>query len=190
MSDDDNRWMGAALALAGRGVGLTSPSPSVGCVLVKDGRVVGRGWTQPGGRPHAEAEALAQAAGAARGATAYVTLEPCAHASPRGPDCSASLVGAGVARVVVAVVDPDPRTAGKGIERLRDAGIEVTVGVREAEARAIAVGFFSRQQSGRPFVTLKLALSLDGCLALTDGSSRWDHRPGGACACSPRTRSQ
>ena len=176
--DDDERWMGAALALAGRGVGLTAPNPSVGCVLVAEDRVVGRGWTQPGGRPHAEAIALAQAGAVARGATAYVTLEPCAHDSPRGPNCSSSLVEAGVARVVVAVVDPDPRTAGEGIARLRAAGIEVVVGVREAEARAVAAGFFSRQQRGRPFVSLKLALSLDGCLALNDGSSRWITGPG------------
>ena len=172
-SRDDDRWMGAALALAGRGVGLTAPNPSVGCVLVAHGRVVGRGWTQTGGRPHAEAVALAQAAGTARGGTAYVTLEPCAHDSLRGPNCSSLLVEAGVARVVVAVVDPDPRTSGEGIARLRAAGIEVTVGVREAEARNVAAGFFSRQQRGRPFVTLKLALSLDGCIALFDGSSRW-----------------
>ena len=173
MDADDDRWMGAALALAGRGVGLTGVNPSVGCVIVGQGRVVGRGHTQKGGRPHAEAVALAQAGAAGRGATAYVTLEPCAHDSTRGPNCSGLLVAAGVARVVVAVVDPDPRTAGQGIERLRAAGIEVTSGVREAEARAIAAGFFSRQQRARPVVTLKLALSLDGCVALADGTSQW-----------------
>ena len=172
-SDDDDRWMGAALALASRGVGLTGVNPSVGCVLVRDGRVVGRGVTQAGGRPHAEAVALAQAGAGARGGTAYVTLEPCAHDSPRGPNCSGLLGGSGVARVVVAVEDPDPRTAGQGIARLRSAGIAVETGVREAEARAVAAGFFSRQARGRPFVTLKLALSLDGCLALGDGTSQW-----------------
>ncbi len=171
--DNDDHWMGAALELAGRGLGLTAPNPSVGCVLVMNGQVVGRGWTQPGGRPHAEAVALAEANEAARGGTAYVTLEPCAHDSARGPNCSGLLVEAGVARVVVAVVDPDPRTAGAGIARLRAAGIEVVVGVREAEARGVAAGFFSRQLRGQPFITLKLALSLDGCLALADGHSQW-----------------
>ena len=162
--------MGAALALAQRGVGRTAPNPSVGCIVVRDGHVIGRGWTQPGGRPHAEAVALA---GAAAGATVYVTLEPCAHASSRGPDCTGLLIDAQPARVVVAIIDPDCRTNGQGIARLRGAGIEVTTGVREAEARAVNAGFFSRQERGRPFVTLKLALSLDGCLALGDGTSRW-----------------
>lgn len=172
-SDTDWRWMGAALALAERGVGLTGVNPSVGCVVVSQGRVVGRGWTSRGGRPHAEAVALDEAGARARGGTAYVTLEPCAHDSTRGPNCSGLLVEAGVARVVVAVVDPDPRTAGQGIDRLRAAGIDVVSGVREAEARAVAAGFFSRQERGRPFVTLKLALSLDGSLALGDGTSKW-----------------
>jgi diaminohydroxyphosphoribosylaminopyrimidine deaminase / 5-amino-6-(5-phosphoribosylamino)uracil reductase len=170
---DDDRWMGAALALADRGVGQTAPGVSVGCVIVNDGCVVGRGWTRPGGRPHAEAEALAQAGPAARGATAYTTLEPCAHVSPRGPACADSLIAAGVARVVAAAIDPDPRTAGRGAARLRDAGIAVSVGVREAEARRVAAGFFSRQLARRPFVTLKLAMSIDGRIALADGRSRW-----------------
>ena len=170
---DDDRWMGAALALASRGVGLTGVNPSVGCVLVNGGRVVGRGVTQAGGRPHAEAMALAAAGANAAGATAYVTLEPCAHASARGPHCSGLLAVARVARVVVAAADPDPRTAGQGIDRLRAAGIAVETGVREAAARAVAAGFFSRQRRGRPFVTLKLALSLDGCIALGDGTSQW-----------------
>lgn len=168
---DDERWMGAALALAERGVGRTAPSPSVGCVIVAGGRVVGRGWTQPGGRPHAEAVALAGAA--ATGATVYVTLEPCAHVSPRGPACADLLIAAAPARVVVAVEDPDPRTAGRGIARLRAAGITVTSGVRAAEARAQNPGFFSRMERGRPHVTLKLALSLDGAVAMADGTSRW-----------------
>lgn len=172
-NDDDRRWMAAALALAERGRGRTAPNPNVGCVIVKNQMVVGRGWTQPGGRPHAEAMALAQAGAAARGATAYVTLEPCAHGSARGPDCSGALVEAGVARVAIALTDPDPRTNGKGIERLRAAGIDVTVGVLAAEARRSMAGFLTRRALGRPYVTLKLALSLDGCIALADGESRW-----------------
>ncbi|MBC7519793.1 MAG: bifunctional diaminohydroxyphosphoribosylaminopyrimidine deaminase/5-amino-6-(5-phosphoribosylamino)uracil reductase RibD [Sandarakinorhabdus sp.] len=165
--------MGAALALSARGVGLTTPNPPVGCVLVRGGRVVGRGWTQPGGRPHAEAMALAQAGDAARGATAYVTLEPCAHASVRGPACADTLIAAGVARVVIAAGDPDPRTDGAGVLRLRAAGIAVTEGVRLAEAEAVMAGFFSRLRRRRPHITLKLAVSLDGCIAMASGASRW-----------------
>lgn len=165
--------MGAALALAARGRGRTAPNPNVGCVIVKQGVVIGRGWTQPGGRPHAEAMALAQAGDAARGATVYTTLEPCAHGSLRGPDCSGLLVDAGVGRVVIALGDPDPRTNGRGIAKLRDAGIEVTTGICEAEARRSMAGFLTRRAYGRPFVTLKLAISLDGCLALSNGESRW-----------------
>jgi diaminohydroxyphosphoribosylaminopyrimidine deaminase/5-amino-6-(5-phosphoribosylamino)uracil reductase len=165
--------MGAALALAARGRGRTSPNPSVGCVIVRDGKVVGRGWTQPGGRPHAEAEALAAAGGAARGATAYVTLEPCAHVSPRGPACSDLLIAAGVARTVVATGDPDPRTDGIGVTRLAAAGIETATGIRAEEARAAMAGFLMRLAHGRPHVTLKLAVSLDGCIARADGESRW-----------------
>lgn len=170
---EDIRWMRAALALAQRGLGRTWPNPSVGCVLVREGRVVGRGDTRAGGRPHAEAVALAQAGEAARGATAYCTLEPCAHESPRGPTCSSSLIDAGIARVVTAMTDPDPRTGGKGHARLRAAGIAVTTGVRESQARALNAGFITRLQLGRPMVTLKLALSLDSCLALADGRSQW-----------------
>jgi diaminohydroxyphosphoribosylaminopyrimidine deaminase / 5-amino-6-(5-phosphoribosylamino)uracil reductase len=169
----DARQMGAALALAQRGVGLTRPNPSVGCVLVKDGRVIGRGWTQHGGRPHAEAMALAQAGEAARGATAYVTLEPCAHASPRGPACADGLIAAGVARVVIAAGDPDPRTDGAGVARLRAAGIAVTQGVRTAEAEAVLAGFLTRLRRQRPHVTLKLAVSLDGAVAMASGQSQW-----------------
>ncbi|WP_230482865.1 bifunctional diaminohydroxyphosphoribosylaminopyrimidine deaminase/5-amino-6-(5-phosphoribosylamino)uracil reductase RibD [Sphingomonas sp. Leaf21] len=165
--------MGAALALAERGVGRTAPNPNVGCVIVGDGRVVGRGWTQAGGRPHAEAMALAQAGEAARGATAYVTLEPCAHVSPRGPACSDLLIAAGVARIVAAMGDPDPRTDGTGFARTRAAGIAVTTGVRQAEARAMIAGFLTRRTRDRPFVTLKLATSLDGRIARPDGESRW-----------------
>jgi diaminohydroxyphosphoribosylaminopyrimidine deaminase/5-amino-6-(5-phosphoribosylamino)uracil reductase len=169
----DPRWIAAALSLSERGRGRTAPNPNVGCVLVKNGRVVGRGWTQPGGRPHAEAMALAQAGEAARGATAYVTLEPCAHPSPRGPACADLLVAAGVTEVVIALGDPDPRTAGKGAARLRAAGIAVTEGMAEAAARQAMAGFLTRQRFGRPFVTLKLATSLDGRIALPSGESRW-----------------
>jgi diaminohydroxyphosphoribosylaminopyrimidine deaminase / 5-amino-6-(5-phosphoribosylamino)uracil reductase len=169
----DWRWMGAALALASRGVGLATPNPSVGCLLVRDGRVVGRGHTQPGGRPHAEAMALAQAGAAARGSTAYVTLEPCAHHSQRGPACADSLIAAGVARVVVAAQDPDPRTNGDGLARIAAAGIEGRSGVRSAEAEAGLAGFLTRLRLGRPHFTLKLAVSLDGAIALADGRSVW-----------------
>jgi len=165
--------MAVALALAERGRGRTAPNPNVGCLIVKDKRVVGRGWTQPGGRPHAEAMALAEAGDAARGATVYVTLEPCAHASPRGPACADLLVAAGPARLVAALTDPDKRTAGEGFARLRAAGIEVTEGVLAAEAQRSMAGFLTRQALGRPQVTLKLALSLDGMIARADGESQW-----------------
>jgi diaminohydroxyphosphoribosylaminopyrimidine deaminase / 5-amino-6-(5-phosphoribosylamino)uracil reductase len=165
--------MAAALALAERGRGRTAPNPNVGCVVVNDGKVAGRGWTQPGGRPHAEAMALEQAGEKSRGATCYVTLEPCAHVSPRGPACSDLLIDAGVARVVIALTDPDPRTAGQGAERLRAAGIAVEIGTGAADARRSMAGFLTRQALGRPFVTLKLATSLDGCIALASGESRW-----------------
>ncbi|GGE11373.1 riboflavin biosynthesis protein RibD [Polymorphobacter glacialis] len=165
--------MGATLALSQRGVGRTGPNPPVGCVIVRDGRVIGRGWTQPGGRPHAEAMALAQADQDARGATAYVTLEPCAHDSSRGPACAASLITAGIARVVVAAGDPDTRTNGKGLAKLAAAGISLVTGVRCPEAEAIMAGFFSRQRRRRPHITLKLAVSLDGSVAMTSGESKW-----------------
>lgn len=165
--------MAAALALGERTRGLTAPNPNVGCVIVRDGRVVGRGWTQAGGRPHAEAQALAQAGEAGRGATAYVTLEPCAHVSARGPACADLLVAAGVARVVAALCDPDPRTDGAGLARLAAAGIAVASGVGAEEARRAMAGFLTRRRLGRPFVTLKLATSLDGCIALPNGESRW-----------------
>ncbi len=170
---DDARWMGASLALAERTSGMTAPNPNVGCVIVGDGVVVGRGWTQAGGRPHAEAMALEQAEARAAGATAYVTLEPCAHVSSRGPACSDLLVAAGVARVVVAHRDPDPRTDGRGIDRLRAAGIVVDTGVREHDAARVMAGFLTRRVRARPFVTLKLALSLDGAAAMVDGRSQW-----------------
>jgi len=171
---DDRIWLAAAIALSRRGCGRTAPNPNVGCVILDvQGRVVGRGWTQPGGRPHAEAMALDHAGAAARGGTAYVSLEPCAHRSARGPCCTGLLIAAGVARVVIAAGDPDPRTDGAGIARLRAAGIAVQDGLLADEARAAMAGFFMRRAQGRPFVTLKLATSLDGQIALADGTSRW-----------------
>ncbi|MBP6441860.1 MAG: bifunctional diaminohydroxyphosphoribosylaminopyrimidine deaminase/5-amino-6-(5-phosphoribosylamino)uracil reductase RibD [Sphingorhabdus sp.] len=165
--------MAAALSLAERGVGRTGQNPSVGCIIVKDERVIGRGWTQPGGRPHAEAMALAQAGEAARGSNIYVTLEPCAHISQRGPACAQLLAEAEPARVVIALQDPDPRTAGSGIMLLKTAGIAVTTDVMVSEARKSLAGFISRMNRGRPFVTLKIASSLDGQIAMADGSGRW-----------------
>src|SRR5687767_11232742 len=166
--------MGEAVALGEGSRGRSAPNPNGGCVLVAaDGRVVGRGATGPGGRPHAEAIALAEAGEAARGATVYVTLEPCAHESPRGPACTDLLVGAGPSRVVIALRDPDPRTDGRGAERLRQAGIIVELGLgAEAAARSVA-GFLSRLRLGRPLVTLMLAMSIDGKIALPSGESRW-----------------
>jgi diaminohydroxyphosphoribosylaminopyrimidine deaminase/5-amino-6-(5-phosphoribosylamino)uracil reductase len=169
---DDLLHMRAALALARRGLGNAWPNPAVGCVLVKDGRVIGRGWTQPGGRPHAETEALRRAGAAARGATAYVTLEPCSHHG-RTPPCCEALAGAGIARVVMAMRDPDPRVNGRGLAMLRGAGIAVEEGLLEAEARALNAGFFRRIQAGMPVVTLKLASTLDGRIATATGESRW-----------------
>lgn len=164
--------MAHALRLAARGLGNVWPNPAVGCVLVRDGLVVGRGWTQPGGRPHAEVRALSQAGASARGATAYVTLEPCAHHG-QTPPCAEALIGAGVARVVTALTDPDPRVSGKGHQMLRSAGVEVTEGVLEEEATHLNAGFLKRVTRGLPFVTLKLAASLDGRIATASGESRW-----------------
>ncbi|HEV2100595.1 MAG TPA: bifunctional diaminohydroxyphosphoribosylaminopyrimidine deaminase/5-amino-6-(5-phosphoribosylamino)uracil reductase RibD [Stellaceae bacterium] len=164
--------MQMALALGRRGLGAVWPNPAVGCVIVNEGRVVGRGWTRPGGRPHAETEALARAGSAARGGAAYVSLEPCCHWG-RTPPCSDALIDAGIARVVVAIEDPDPRVAGKGIGRLRAAGLTVEVGLDAAEAAEINAGFLSRITLGRPLVTLKLATSLDGRIATSSGESQW-----------------
>ena len=163
--------MAAALALGRRGLGSTWPNPSVGCVIVKDGRVVGRGATRPGGRPHAEAEALARAGERARGATAYVTLEPCAHHGST-PPCADALIAAGVARTVLALRDPNPEARG-GAERLRAAGVAVAEGVLGARARRDQAGFLSRVERGRPWLTLKLATSFDGRIATASGESRW-----------------
>ncbi len=168
----DLRWMRAALVLARRGLGNVWPNPAVGCVLVSDGRVVGRGWTQPGGRPHAETEALRRAGTLARGATAYVSLEPCSHWGRTSP-CANALIAAGVRRVVAALEDPDPRVSGSGITRLREAGIAVETVFGAAEAAEINAGFLTRQRLGRPLVTLKLATSLDGKIATAAGESQW-----------------
>lgn len=164
--------MRAALVLAQRGLGNVWPNPSVGCVLVRDGQVVGRGWTQPGGRPHAEIEALSRAGERARGATAYVTLEPCCHWG-KTPPCTDAFIAAGIARAVVAFRDPDPRVNGEGFSRLRKAGIAVEEGLCEAEARHLNAGFFRRVQDRRPLVTLKLATTLDGRIAARNGQTRW-----------------
>lgn len=164
--------MQAALGLARRNLGQVWPNPAVGCVLVKDGRVVGRGFTAPGGRPHAETVALAQAGTAARGATAYVTLEPCSHHGQTGP-CADALIAAGIARAVVAVEDPDPRVSGNGLRRLRDAGMTVDVGLCAEAAAELNAGFFLRVGKGRPLVTLKVATSLDGRIATHSGESQW-----------------
>ncbi len=171
MPNNDRRWMGLALGLGARGLGQVWPNPAVGCVIVKNDRVLGRGWTQPGGRPHAETVALAQA-GPAMGATAYVTLEPCAHHG-KTPPCANALVKAGIARVVCPISDPDPRVAGKGFAILRDAGIAVETGLMAAEAGAANAGFLLSKRHNRPFITLKLAASLDGRIATGTGESRW-----------------
>jgi diaminohydroxyphosphoribosylaminopyrimidine deaminase/5-amino-6-(5-phosphoribosylamino)uracil reductase len=171
---DDRKWMGEALALANEARGQSAPNPNVGCVIVSSsGRVVGRGATALGGRPHAEALALLQAGKKAHGATVYVTLEPCAHASPRGPACADLLLAAKPARVAIGIRDPDPRTTGKGINRLRKAGIEVKLGVERQEAKRSLAGWLTRLELGRPRVTLKLALSIDGKIALPSGESKW-----------------
>jgi len=166
--------MDEALRLGEEARGRSAPNPNVGCVIVSPaGRIVGRGATAPGGRPHAEAVALDHAGRRANGATVYVTLEPCAHASPRGPACTDLLLAAKPARVVIALKDPDARTSGKGIRRLRRAGIEVTLGVARDAARRSLAGWLTRLELGRPRITLKLALSIDGKIALPSGESKW-----------------
>jgi diaminohydroxyphosphoribosylaminopyrimidine deaminase/5-amino-6-(5-phosphoribosylamino)uracil reductase len=171
-TDLDRRFMGHALTLARRGLGRVWPNPAVGCVLVRDGVVVGEGWTQPGGRPHAERVALDRAGEAARGAVAYVTLEPCSHYG-KTPPCADALIAAGVTRVVAACTDPDPRVDGRGLARLRTAGVAVSCGLMEAEARDLNAGFLSRVTRGRPWVMAKIASTLDGRIAARNGESRW-----------------
>jgi diaminohydroxyphosphoribosylaminopyrimidine deaminase / 5-amino-6-(5-phosphoribosylamino)uracil reductase len=164
--------MRSAIALARRGLGTVAPNPAVGCVIVNNGTVVGRGWTQPGGRPHGETEALRRAGDAASGATAYVSLEPCNHWG-KTPPCTEALLEARIGRVVVACEDPDPRVSGSGIRRLREAGVQVDIGLCADEATELNEGFFHRIRDGRPLVTLKLATSLDGRIALRTGESQW-----------------
>ena len=174
MNNDDARWMAEAIALGESARGSTAPNPNVGCVIVSQaGEILGRGATQPGGRPHAESIALSEAGAAAKGATLYSTLEPCAHLSDRGPTCSFAAAEAGLTRAVIAIEDPDPRTAGKGIEHLRLADIRVEVGCMACEAKASMAGYITRLKLGRPRVTLKLALSIDGKIALPSGESKW-----------------
>lgn len=171
-SPHDHEFMSRALALAAEGLLTTTPNPRVGAVLVRDGEVVGEGWHRRAGEPHAEVLALAQAGERARGATAYVTLEPCSHHG-RTPPCCDALIRAGVARVVAAMEDPNPRVNGQGLGRLRAAGIEVRCGLLEAQARELNIGFVSRMSRGRPWVRLKAAASLDGRTALHNGASQW-----------------
>ena len=168
----DARWMALALSLGARGQGRVWPNPAVGCVLVRADRVVGRGLTAPGGRPHAETIALAQAGTAARGATAYVTLEPCAHHG-QTPPCAEALIAAGVVRVVTPMTDPDSRVAGQGHEMLQEAGVTVHTGVLAEAAEETHRGFLLRQRQGRPLLTLKLATSFDGRIATATGESQW-----------------
>jgi len=171
-SDADARWLAAAAALAERARPASRPNPAVGAIITRGGVVVGRGWTQKGGRPHAEAAALAQAGDAARGATLHVTLEPCAHRSDRGPACADLVAASGIARAVIGTLDCDPRTSGHGMDRLRVAGIDA-ICADDPSARASLAGYFTSRELGRPHVTLKLATSLDGRIALPSGESRW-----------------
>jgi diaminohydroxyphosphoribosylaminopyrimidine deaminase/5-amino-6-(5-phosphoribosylamino)uracil reductase len=170
---DDTRFMAEAIALGDGVRGRTAPNPNVGCVIVSDGEIVGRGATQSGGRPHAETVALAEAGEKAAGATLYTSLEPCAHLSERGPACSELIAEAALAKVVIALEDPDPRTAGKGIESLKTAGIAVEVGCGAASAAESIAGYLTRLRLGRPRITLKLALSIDGKIAMPSGESKW-----------------
>lgn len=172
MSDHDSRFMRYALGLGRRGLGLTWPNPAVGCVIVKEGRIVGTGYTAPSGRPHAETQALSQAGELAAGSTVYVTLEPCAHYG-QTPPCAQALIDARVARVVIALGDPDPRVDGGGVAMLRAAGLDVTMGVLSDEAQQDHAGFLKRVTHGAPLVTLKLATSLDGRIATASGESQW-----------------
>ena len=169
---DDVSHMEAALTLARRSLGGVWPNPAVGCVLVNGRRVVGRGWTQPGGRPHAEVEALRCAGAASQGATAYVSLEPCSHHG-QTPPCAEALVASGIRRAVIAVGDPDPRVSGRGEALLRAEGVAVTTGVSRAAAEELNAGFFLKVTQGRPLVTLKTATTLDGRIATSSGESQW-----------------
>lgn len=172
MSELDEFYMARALQLAERGLYTTEPNPRVGCVLVRDGKIIGEGWHQRAGEGHAEVEALANFEGSAQGVTAYVTLEPCSHQGKTGPCCDA-LINAGVARVVAAMQDPNPLVAGRGFERMKKAGIEVEFGVMEAQSRALNPGFIKRMETGLPYVRIKLAMSVDGRTAMDSGESQW-----------------
>ena len=169
---EDQRWMRAALLQARYALGQTAPNPAVGCVLVNNGVLVGRGRTAPGGRPHAETTAIQDAGDLAQNATAYVTLEPCSHHG-QTPPCVDALITAGISRVVIAAGDPDPRVAGQGVAKLQEAGVEVTEGVLASESEAILQGYLKTRIKGRPFVTVKIASSLDGRIALANGQSKW-----------------
>ena len=171
-SELDSAWMAQAIQLAKQGLYSASPNPRVGCVLVNDEKLVGSGWHQRAGEPHAEIHALREAGEKACGATAYVTLEPCSHHG-KTPPCADALIESGVARVVVAVQDPNPQVAGQGIEKLHNAGIAVEVGLMELAARELNVGFFARMMRGTPWVRSKIAMSLDGRTALKNGESKW-----------------
>lgn len=168
----DHEMMHRAIELARRGIMTTRPNPAVGCVITKDNKIIGEGWHQRAGEPHAEVHALKQAGADAKGATAYVTLEPCSHMG-RTPPCAEALIEAGIARVVVAMHDPNPRVSGNGIKRLHEADIDVLVGVLEKSAEQLNPGFLSRMRENRPFITVKMASSLDGKTALSDGRSQW-----------------
>lgn len=181
MTASDQAFMARALELARKGLYSTHPNPRVGCVIVRDGQVVGEGWHARAGEPHAEVHALRQAGERARGATAYVTLEPCSHHG-RTPPCADALVNAGVARVVAAMQDPNPQVAGRGLLRLMDAGIAVQSGVLESEARVLNAGFIKRMETGLPFVRVKLAMSLDGRTAMASGESQWITGPAARAA--------
>ena len=172
MDAADNQWMAQALRLAERGLYTTTPNPRVGCVLVKENRVIGEGWHERAGEPHAEVHALREAGNKAKGATAYVTLEPCSHHG-RTPPCADALIAAGVSRVVAAMQDPNPLVAGQGLQKLRAAGIEVESGLMDAAARELNIGFVSRMTRGTPWVRSKIAASLDGRTALANGASKW-----------------
>jgi diaminohydroxyphosphoribosylaminopyrimidine deaminase / 5-amino-6-(5-phosphoribosylamino)uracil reductase len=172
VSADNHKWMRAALSLARRGHGNVAPNPAVGCLIVKGGTVVGRGWTQPGGRPHAETCALDMAGAKASGASAYVTLEPCAHIGETGP-CAQALIGAGIAEVFIAAIDPDSRVSGKGVDMLKAAGIHVHIGMLEAEALTLNAGFIAAKTMGRPLFALKSAATIDGRIATKTGDSKW-----------------
>jgi len=171
-SDFDHQCMARALELARRALYTTDPNPRVGCVLAHDGLIIAEGFHARAGEPHAERHALATAGEHARGATAYVTLEPCSHTGRTGP-CADALIDAGVTRVVAAMEDPNPQVAGTGLQRLRDAGVQVDTGLQEADARALNPGFILRMAEGRPLIRIKAAASLDGRTAMASGESQW-----------------